>query len=31
MGSGTYGTVYEATNIIFKSKVAMKMIKKKKV
>ena len=28
MGSGTYGTVYEATNIIFKSKVAMKMIKK---
>ena len=26
MGSGAYGTVYEATNIIFKSKVAMKMI-----
>ena len=26
MGSGTYGTVYEATNIIFKSKVAMKRI-----
>ena len=26
IGSGSYGTVYEATNIIFKSKVAMKMI-----
>ena len=26
IGSGAYGTVYEATNIIFKSKVAMKMI-----
>ena len=29
IGSGSYGTVYEATNIIFKSKVAMKMIIKK--
>ena len=26
IGSGSYGTVYEATNIIFKSRVAMKMI-----
>ena len=26
IGAGSYGTVYEATNIVFKSKVAMKMI-----
>ena len=29
IGAGSYGTVYEATNIIFKSKVAMKMIIKR--
>ena len=28
MGSGSYGTVFEATNIIFKTKVAMKKIVK---